>query len=407
MRKVEIELMTVTPLFLGGSDPRGQPPELRPPSFRGAMRYWYRAALGGVVGDNWKEIRRLEGKVFGITSEGNESKSQDSNMGIGSAVSIRISSPKNLEYRNYEKGHQNPPPGKDYLFWSLAESGKREKGNYQPARIYIKEGGTFSVVFTSRLTTNQSTYALRHAVYSFWLAIHLGGIGARSRRLAGSLIPKSVQPIEGVTFGVSSSKIPDIVNYLSENIQIIRDNLKQDLHLNQKTLTSEFSLYDILNPKYCQIWVLGVYPNSEKALNDIGDKLRAFRRSSAPDNQEVFKWLSKRQRIATVVRSQFGLPLVYRFKNGPSGTIIAQLRKDDQTEKIERRASPLWLSALKCTKDQVAVTAVLFRSQILPKGAQLAINSKDPFPTTSPPAGFSLIEEWMKLFPNRQEVNYG
>ncbi len=42
-----VTLETVTPLFLGGADPRGAP-ELRAPSFRGAMRYWLRAALGTV-----------------------------------------------------------------------------------------------------------------------------------------------------------------------------------------------------------------------------------------------------------------------------------------------------------------------------------------------------------------------
>jgi CRISPR-associated protein Cmr1 len=43
-----VTLETVTPVFLGGADPRGAP-ELRPPAFRGAMRYWLRAALGGVI----------------------------------------------------------------------------------------------------------------------------------------------------------------------------------------------------------------------------------------------------------------------------------------------------------------------------------------------------------------------
>jgi CRISPR-associated protein Cmr1 len=103
MRKVEIELMTVTPLFLGGSDPRGQPPELRPPSFRGAMRYWYRAALGGVVGDDWKKVRQLEGKVFGITSDKQE------NEGQGSAVNVRISQLKLPIPRDYIKERRQPP----------------------------------------------------------------------------------------------------------------------------------------------------------------------------------------------------------------------------------------------------------------------------------------------------------
>jgi CRISPR-associated protein Cmr1 len=43
-----ITLETVTPLFLGGADPRGAP-ELRPPAFRGAMRYWLRELIEGGV----------------------------------------------------------------------------------------------------------------------------------------------------------------------------------------------------------------------------------------------------------------------------------------------------------------------------------------------------------------------
>jgi len=43
-----VTLETVTPLFLGGADPRGAP-ELRAPALRGAMRYWLWTALGGVI----------------------------------------------------------------------------------------------------------------------------------------------------------------------------------------------------------------------------------------------------------------------------------------------------------------------------------------------------------------------
>jgi hypothetical protein len=43
-------LETITPLFLTGADPRGEP-ELRAASIRGALRFWLRALLGGVIGD--------------------------------------------------------------------------------------------------------------------------------------------------------------------------------------------------------------------------------------------------------------------------------------------------------------------------------------------------------------------
>lgn len=38
-QNITVKLETVTPLFLGGAEPRGEP-ELRPPAFRGAMRHW-------------------------------------------------------------------------------------------------------------------------------------------------------------------------------------------------------------------------------------------------------------------------------------------------------------------------------------------------------------------------------
>ncbi|MCX7683492.1 MAG: type III-B CRISPR module RAMP protein Cmr1 [Anaerolineae bacterium] len=44
MHEVRVRLETVTPVFLGGADPCGAP-ELRPPAFRGALRYWLRAAI--------------------------------------------------------------------------------------------------------------------------------------------------------------------------------------------------------------------------------------------------------------------------------------------------------------------------------------------------------------------------
>jgi len=43
-QQLVVQLETVTPLFLGGADPRGEP-ELRPPAFRGAMR--------GISGRRW------------------------------------------------------------------------------------------------------------------------------------------------------------------------------------------------------------------------------------------------------------------------------------------------------------------------------------------------------------------
>lgn len=70
MNEIQISLETVTPLLLHGTSPEG-PPELRPPAFRGALRYWLRAAAGGVIGDNNLEgLHQIERVVLGSAEHG-------------------------------------------------------------------------------------------------------------------------------------------------------------------------------------------------------------------------------------------------------------------------------------------------------------------------------------------------
>src|SRR5437868_2008552 len=69
MMKVELKVKILTPLFIGGANQ--QQPELRPASVRGALRFWLRAGLGGVIGDkNWARLYSLEAEVFGEAERG-------------------------------------------------------------------------------------------------------------------------------------------------------------------------------------------------------------------------------------------------------------------------------------------------------------------------------------------------
>src|SRR6266566_813193 len=86
MQEVTFEVETITPLFLAGADQTKA--ELRAPSFRGEMRYWLRALVGGLVGtgpEGLKKVRDVETEVFGATDR-------------GSAISIKVSGqPTKLE----------------------------------------------------------------------------------------------------------------------------------------------------------------------------------------------------------------------------------------------------------------------------------------------------------------------
>jgi CRISPR-associated protein Cmr1 len=144
--KLQATLETVTPLFLGGSDPRGQP-ELRAASFRGAMRFWLRVLLGGVLGDRPDKIFQCESQVFGSTDH-------------ASPVVVQ------LEPHNLGSDGFNPLPHKQVTF--------RFNG--------FKPGQRFDICLLSR-----DEDALQQAQKALQLLCYLGGLGRRSRRGFGSL----------------------------------------------------------------------------------------------------------------------------------------------------------------------------------------------------------------------------
>lgn len=143
-----VTLETVTPLLLHGAD--NKTPELRPPSFRGAMRYWWRAALGGVIGDkNLKGLHELEGAVFGSTER-------------VSPIGLRLG----------EARIQSADP-KPYLLPHKS--------------IARRDGivGTFELILTQPRHDDALVWAA--ACASLELALTFGGVGQRSRRGYGAL----------------------------------------------------------------------------------------------------------------------------------------------------------------------------------------------------------------------------
>src|SRR6266576_1568973 len=103
MIQVTFTLSTLTPLFLAGADQTKA--ELRAPTFRGLMRYWYRALVGSLVGANeeiLQQVMKAETAVFGATD-------------TSSAVSIRVSDsskdPQRFKKESYSRENIS---GKDY-----------------------------------------------------------------------------------------------------------------------------------------------------------------------------------------------------------------------------------------------------------------------------------------------------
>jgi CRISPR-associated protein Cmr1 len=63
MQTITFTCETITPMFLAGADGT---PELRAPSIKGALRFWWRAINGHL---SLKDMREAEGEIFGDTTK--------------------------------------------------------------------------------------------------------------------------------------------------------------------------------------------------------------------------------------------------------------------------------------------------------------------------------------------------
>jgi CRISPR-associated protein Cmr1 len=335
MKQVTFTLRTLTPLFLTGADQTSA--ELRAPSFRGLMRYWYRALIGSVVGANKESlplVMKAETAIFGATD-------------TGSNISIRLSEASKDPQRFRKESHSREnTSGRDYLLWSMAASGKGDR--YKPDRLLFPKDTIFRVTLSSK---GDDDAKLQQAIAAFWLLTHLGGIGSRSRRCAGSVTVDNIDGDDNKTglYFATPENIEDLQYQISEGIKITqklaRENLPPSI-LESVTQTT----FDALSQKACNIWILhnDNWRTPDTVMRAIGSNLQTYRRG-----------------LPLQSRTIFGLPLM-------------------GVDNRSRHASPLLLRVVELQKGNYAGLAVLFKTG----------HNRD----------YTLIEKWANGFPGRTKV---
>lgn len=391
MIKRTFECEVLTPLFLGGADARGAP-ELRVPSVRGAMRYWYRALLGGSAlldkQNPLQTLRALESELFGSTEQ-------------GAALSTRLRQSSVLPVHAYEKDHaiRTPqggylPSGKDYLLWSMSSSGKPNTPRFQPARQYIQPGAKFEIILSAML--DESVVSKGEA--AFWLLTNLGAVGARANRGAGSLQAHNADssvPFKQCT-SVQALQI-HLKNGIQKCMQLVAGgNWKQVSEHDQPE-------YDILHPQVCEIWVVanendgwGSYLD---ALNGLGSRFRDYRTHINPlgksDHDNVLRWFDRGGRGPELKRPVFGLPIPFRYsEGGPSDVIIH--------EKSDRRGSPLHMHITRLSDGKYVGVLTLFKSRFLPTNTELQLQERKW--KAPAPANYAVIHDFVQTFPVKEQV---
>lgn len=375
MQSLKVSLETVTPLFLGGANPRGEP-ELRSSSVRGALRFWLRALLGGAIGDSPDKLdalRQAESAVFGSTELGASPV----------VICLRHGSLSQVPFSRLaswnDKDKRYGMPGIAYMFFGARETGE------EPGRSAINAGTVFNLNLSFRAgfgLSNKEAFARAYA--ALWLLTHLGGLGARSRRGGGSLQVREVIEPKGVPEDLP----PLIVNATTpKNLQKeIGDGLSCLRRLVGTAVNIQSpSTFDVLHPSLCKIWVLDkAFHNWSEALEEIGKKMQQFRSRRHPDYQSIKAAMQREfsERPVHVQRAAFGLPIIFFYsslyreyqelgddkktaRRKATGTLKGQYH--------DRRASPLLIHVTKLANGKYVVVTTLFYAQLLPKDEELEL----------------------------------
>jgi len=393
MKEYSFTLEVITPLFMGGADARRNP-ELRPPSLRGGLRYWYRALLGGTgAGAN---LETEEADLFGSPKKGSQTSIMIRSSGIPNIATFK----KDRAIRT--RSGDFLPTGKDYLLWSMAESGRRGTSKYLPAREYIEPGTKYSLRLRSRI----SEVPLKKTVAALWLLGNLGALGSRARRGAGSIELIRTEPRENhpIPFRTCQS-VDDLKVYLEQGLQNCKDAIS-GTGFAWTSFTGSLPEYSILSPMTTSIWIVADNPagwSSEMdALQGLGARFRDFRTHLNPtgigkaDHDAVYDWLAKGGPVPNIQRAVFGLPIPFRYEGAPGDVIISTIG--------DRRASPLHIRVTRLNTGNFIGVMTLFKSSFLDGAGKAKIKLQTRGWRSPAPPNYGVIRNFVSTFPIHEGV---
>ncbi len=356
MHQIIFECEAITPMFLAGASRKD--PELRPPSIKGALRFWWRAMNGHLL---INDLRQKEAKIFGGRSE-NEGRSKI----ILRTRAKDIQKSSRLLKEEYRLDWRFDPrlktligrhSGIGYLFYSISLSGNK--------RFFYREKTRFELIISSI-----DKKALTHAIASLWSLSFLGGIGARSRRGAGNFCVVDIKDKDGIVrdtgleFYLREENVDNIADWLIKNYKIasniVNHNKKTDFVCGYSNLSLSRI---ILSNRSFGSWI--------EALNDIGKVYQDFRTRNKKD---IFG------------TSVFGLP-----------------RKHLETtdKNYSRRSSPIIIKTLK-SNNQYHWLVLRMAGEFLPQDVVLKHRGKTQRPDYS-----RLDEFWHQLrLKNTERILY-
>ena len=340
--EIDVTYRVVTPCFCAGTDAKR--PELRVPSFKGVLRYWWRALAWSRCGADLAVLGRLEDRLFGSPDEG-----QSRVLMRLSAVSDPETVAQGTALKTSATSTRTVGEGARYLGYGAMEAfASTRKGTQagELTRACFRPPFDFTVQMRGRGLREPELESLTDALIALGT---LGGIGARSRKGYGSLVLRSlcVDGVERWRPPVSMAELGDAIGALR------RDGGPPEL-----------PAFTALSGEARHVLVSSDTMNPVELLDLVGRELVRFRswghkgtilrneqsERNFQDDHDLMK-MDRRQRKTHPRRVAFGLP--HNYGKDPDQQ-VGPADKD-----LDRRASPLFIHLHECDHTPVAVLSFL------------------------------------------------
>lgn len=307
----------ITPMYLGSSSPSIPATRLREASFKGALRFWWRALMwhkayqqaGGNEDEARKTLRRWEAELFGTAS--------DSGAGNSHASPFRL----RCEIIDSAKGNKDTLEGNGWKYLKGQGLAKREAAFAPGAKI------TANLLLPRALPEGRVDELLKALV-----ALGLfGGIGARSRRGVGSVAIQKLQ-IDGKNEGV----IPQTPDQLKQALEWL-DVTEADCPLPPLAAFSRESRVDWvdmnINDFGCAFMNWRGYYEQLDCKDEKAKPVKKKRPNFEDDHDIVLKAVNGNIVSNAPRRAVFGLPHNYFYKSVYDKLRGAELQKKEARKK--------------------------------------------------------------------------
>jgi CRISPR-associated protein Cmr1 len=382
----------VTPMFLSGADPNYA--ELRLPSFKGALRFWWRALAAEHFGKDLQKLRDAEDTLFGSTRTG----ASRVRMRLISCGHTKVLKQGVVLCDGGTAGRVRVVgEGARYLGYGAMEAFKSSKKGTEAGQLLracLQSPFSFEVELIYRGLKETQSGPLLNAAKALGL---MGGLGTRTRKGYGSIVLEELS-----LDGEAKWNRPQTMEELCGAIKALY-NAQVSCRLPEYTALSSLSRHVILKAKESATPL--------KLLDMIGQEMMCYRswghrgKVLGQDSERNFKddhdlmKLEPARRKTHPRRIVFGLP--HNYGKAQSDQIPPKTDRD-----LHRRASPLLLHIHECGNQPVAVLS-FFPATFLPEGDQAQINVGGKKVRVTPnPAIWKPVEELLDRFAtdrNRKE----